>query len=201
MTKDTLVLNKNYYAIHISPWEKAMSLIYQGAAQVIDENMTPYSFDDWVQLSSMMKTNDKGFVHTSTMRIAVPEVIRLTKYDRLPKQEVKFTRQNIYEHYGLKCSYCGNKFTTKELNLDHIIPRSRGGKTNWENIVLSCIPCNSRKDCKTPAEAGMALLVKPARPRWRGVKKSIVERAPVPIPVSWQRLIDDKYWLTELENG
>lgn len=200
MNKDALVLNKNYYAIHITNWEKVMSLLYQGAAQAIDENITAYDFEDWVELSALMEKNDKGFIHTSTMRIAIPEVIRLTRYDRLPRQDVKFTRRNIYEHYGLKCSYCGGKFTTKELNLDHIIPRSRGGKTNWTNIALSCIQCNSRKGCRTPEEAGMELLVKPTCPRWKGAT-TVTKQAPLPIPISWSRLIDAKYWNTELENG
>lgn len=217
MSRDSLVLNKGFMAVHIATWEKAMSLIYQGAAQAVDENLQCYDFADWVELSSMMKDNAKGFVHTSTMRVAIPEVIRLTRYDRLPKQDVKFTRMNIYEHYGFQCCYCGHKFPTRDLNLDHVVPKSLGGKTTWDNIVLSCITCNTVKDDKPLGEATypkdpeklpahlkskagqhMKLLVKPSRPKWKGAK-TVLMKAPLPIPVSWQKLIDKAYWDSELE--
>ena len=194
---DTLVLNRNFAAIHIASWQKAVSLLYQGHAQAVDSDLCTHDFNDWVELSQKMKENQKGFVNSATLRIAVPEVIRLTRYDRLPRQEVKFSRRNIYEHYHNKCCYCGHRYSTKELNLDHVTPRSRGGHTDWDNIVLSCVPCNSRKNDKTPEEAGMRLLVKPSKPKWRGVN-SIVVQSPVPIPVSWQHLIDHNYWQSEL---
>lgn len=200
MSSDTLVLNRNFCAVHITDWKKAVSLLYQGSAQAVDLNLQTYDFTDWAELSKLMADNPKGFVHSPTMRIAVPEVIRLTRYDKLPKQEVKFSRKNIYEHYGNTCCYCGKTFKTNELNLDHVIPRARGGQTNWTNIVLSCISCNSKKACCTPEEAGMKLLVRPKRPRWKGNNNSIAIAAPLPIPVSWQRLIDAKYWTVELDN-
>ena len=174
-------------------------MLYQGHAEAVDENLQSYDFDNWVELTKMMETNGRGFVHTTTMRVAVPEVIRLTRYDRLPRQQVKFTRQGIYSHYGCKCCYCGVKFPTKELNLDHVIPRSKGGLTNWDNIVTACYNCNTKKDDMTPKQAGMRLLVKPSRPKWQGVK-TILMHAPLPIPVSWQQLLDQKYWETELEH-
>jgi len=195
---DTLVLNRNYFAVHISNWQKAVSLLYQGHAEAIDENLQAYNFEDWVELTKMMEHNAKGFVHTTTMRVAVPEVIRLTRYDRLPRQEVKFTRKNIYSHYKNRCCYCAEQFSTKELNLDHVVPKSKGGTTTWDNIVLSCIDCNTKKDDKTPAQAGMKLLVQPSRPKWKGAA-TVTMNAPLPIPVSWQRLIDSKYWESELK--
>ena len=194
---DTLVLNRNFCAVHISEWQKVISLLYQGHAQAVDENLQTYDFSDWCELSKNMESNGRGFVCSATLKVAIPEVIRLTRYDKLPNQQVKFTRRNIYEHYNNKCSYCGHQYSTKELNLDHVIPRSKGGGTNWDNIVLSCLPCNSRKDDMTPEQAGMKLLVKPSRPKWRGIK-TMTMLSPVPIPVSWQRLIDSKYWESEL---
>lgn len=197
--RNTLVLNRSFLAIQIVDWKKSMSLLYQDAALAVDENLQTYDFANWVELSQAMATSGASFVHTTSLKIAVPEVIRLTKYDKLPRTDVKFTRKNLYEHYGFKCCYCSKKLPTSELNLDHVLPKSRGGHTNWTNIVLSCIPCNTRKDNRTPEEAGMRLLVKPSRPRWRGVDM-ILSQAPVPIPVSWQRLIDAKYWSTELDH-
>jgi 5-methylcytosine-specific restriction endonuclease McrA len=218
---DTLVLNRNFAAVHISSWQKAVSLLYQGHAQAVDENLVAYDFSDWVELSKQMKDNPKGFVHSSTLRVAVPEVIRLTRYDKLPRQDAKFTRHNIYQHYKFKCCYCGDKLSSKELNLDHVMPRALGGPTNWDNIVLSCLPCNAIKadrpigDVFYPSAAElrrrgfdrlmrlagqkMHLLVKPGKPKWHGIG-TIVVQSPVPIPVSWQQLIDRKYWESELED-
>jgi len=220
MDRNVLTLNKSFYAIHVINWEKAMSLLYQGAAQAVDENMATYDFDNWCELSKLMETNDKGFINTTTMRIAVPEVIRLTRYDKLPRQEVKFSRSNVYQHYGFKCCYCGGKFSTKELNLDHVVPQSKGGSTTWHNIVTSCVGCNVVKDdhligkAEYPGAAKlsemgyaylrplagkkMTLLVKPSKPRWKGAK-TVTMHAPLPIPVSWQNLVDRKYWDSELK--
>jgi len=195
---DTLVINKNFYAIHVIDWKRAISLLYQGHADAVDENFRQYSFDDWVELSAMMKEHPNGFVHSVKLKIAVPEIIKLTKYNKLPKREVKFTRRNIYSHYKYLCCYCGKKFNTSQLNLDHVIPKSRGGKTNWSNIVTTCIDCNTRKRNLTPEEARMRLLVKPSKPKWKSVH-TIQFDSRIPIRVSWQRIIDTKYWNTELE--
>lgn len=199
MSRDVLVLNKAWCAVQIADWKKIMSLLYQDQAVAVDDNLQTYNFNDWVELSALMTNYAHGFVNTTTLRIAIPEVVRLVDYDKLPKTQVKFTRRNIYEHYNNTCCYCGVKKSTKDLNLDHVLPRSRGGKTSWDNVVLSCIPCNSRKDDRLPSEAGMPLLVKPSKPRWRGVQVINV-KSPVSIPVSWQRLLDQKYWSTELES-
>jgi 5-methylcytosine-specific restriction endonuclease McrA len=111
---------------------------------------------------------------------------------------VKFTRRNIYEHYEYRCCYCGKKFTSSNLNLEHVIPRSRGGKTSWANIVTACIPCNLKKGDKLPSEAGMKLLLRPSKPRWRGII-SLALSPSVKIRSSWQRFIDNVYWDGELE--
>lgn len=196
---DTLVLNRNFYAIHVMDWRRAMSLLYQDHADALDDNLQPYGFEEWRELSAAMEDHPSGFVHTSTFRLALPEIIRLRRFDRLPKGEVKFTRRNIYEHYHYTCCYCGRVFKTDELNLDHVAPRSRGGGTDWSNIVTACVPCNSRKGDHFPEEAGMRLLVKPSRPKWKGVQSLIAFSLPVTVKASWQKIIDAKYWNGELE--
>lgn len=187
-------------AIHIVDWKKAMTLVYQGHADVVDENYRSFNFNDWAELSAQMKDSPAGFVHTPTLKIAVPEIIRLTRYDKLPKTDVKFTRKNIYEHYKHTCCYCGVKFSTHDLNLDHVMPKSRGGKSDWANIVTSCIECNSRKDNRTPEEAGMKLLIKPSKPRWRGTVTLLNISSPMKFKKSWQNVIDSAYWNSELED-
>ncbi|MFA5975222.1 MAG: HNH endonuclease [Elusimicrobiota bacterium] len=198
MLSDVLVLNRNFYAIHIADWQRALSLVYLDHARVVDQEYRTYSFDDWRELSKILENHPAGFVSTPTFRIAVPEVIALRTYDKLPVGDVKFTRRNIYEHYGYRCCYCGRRFGTPELNLEHVLPHSRGGKTDWSNIVTSCIPCNLKKADRLPVEAGMKLLIKPSKPKWRG-SASLVFKAPFKIRASWQRFVDTVYWNTELE--
>jgi 5-methylcytosine-specific restriction endonuclease McrA len=195
---DVLVLNRQFYAIHITSWRRALTLVYLDHARVVDEEYRTYSFEDWRQLSLERAVNPAGFVVTPAFRIAIPEVIALQMYDRLPESAVKFTRRNIYDHYGRRCCYCGATFATENLNLDHVIPRSRGGATDWSNIVTSCVPCNLKKGDRTPREAGLPLLVKPSKPRWKG-RSSLVFRSGVRVRQSWQRFIDNIYWNSELE--
>jgi Restriction endonuclease len=119
----------------------------------------------------------------------------LMVYDHLPKKEVKFTRHNIFERDKNTCQYCGHSFERKDLNLDHVIPRDRGGPTTWENIVCSCIECNTRKANRTPQEAVMHLIRKPKRPKWRPfvqINFSLHHHD------SWKHFIDLAYWNVEL---
>jgi len=198
MYSDVLVLNRSFYAVQITSWQRALTLVYSDHASVVDQEYRTYSFDDWRQFSSEIKSNPAGFVYTPNFRIAIPDVIALKLYDRLPTTEVKFSRRNIYEHYEYRCCYCGKKFASSELNLEHVIPRSRGGKTGWSNIVTACIPCNLKKADRLPHEAGMLLLIKPCKPKWRG-SLSLMLNSSVKIRSSWQRFIDSVYWNEELE--
>ena len=198
MNSSVLVLNKNFTAVHISNMRSTMAMLFTGEAEAVDADCRCYDFKDWAELSAMMSENPNGFVNTVTMRIAIPDVIKLMRYSKIPKRDVKFSRSNIYQHYNRKCCYCGNSVSSSEASWDHLVPRARGGTTEWSNIVLSCKPCNARKADKTPAEAGMTLLVQPSKPQWKGVRTISVE-APLPIPVAWQSWIDRAYWNSELE--
>jgi len=198
MSSDVLVLNRNFYAIHITQWQRALSLVYLDHARVVDEEYRTYNFEDWRELSQMIRNHPSGYVSTPTFRIAVPEVITLRHYDKMPVGDVKFTRRNIYEHYRHRCCYCNKKFGTHELNLEHVLPRSRGGKTDWSNIVTACVTCNLLKADRTPEEAHLKLHIKPTKPKWRG-SASLVLKSPFRMKASWQRFIDNVYWNIELE--
>jgi len=197
MTK-VLVLNKNFIPVSLTSWKKAIKLVYLERADVVDEEYRTYSFNDWFEISQMINEHPAGFIYTPKFKIAIPEIIALRFYDRIQFEEPRLTRRNIYEHYGYKCCYCGKKFPTEKLNIDHIIPRSRGGKTEWSNIVTSCIDCNLKKGNKTPREAGMKLLIPPSRPQ-RRIRLALVLNSQIKIPTSWQKFIDHIYWNTELE--
>lgn len=196
---DVLVLNKSFYAVQITTWRRAISLLYADHARVVDEDYRTYDFEDWRELSLAVEADPSGYVRTPSYKILIPDVIALKTYNSLPKSEVKFTRRNIYEHYGYRCAYCGYKFSTVELNLEHVIPRSRGGKTDWSNVVTTCIPCNLKKGSRLPEEAGMKLLVSPTKPKWTG-PAAVVFRPRLKIKASWQRFIDNIYWNVELDN-
>ena len=200
MSSDCLVLNRSYTAIQVVDWQKAICLIYRDHASVVDEDYRTYSFDEWKEFSQLMSDSPNGFVRSISFKIAVPEIIVLKFYDKLPDSDVRFTRKNIYHHYGYKCCYCGSKFKDKDLNLDHVFPKSKGGRTNWENIVLSCIPCNAAKGNRTPEEANMKQFYKASKPIWRP-SYALSVKTNFKAKLSWQKFIDTVYWNSELESN
>jgi 5-methylcytosine-specific restriction endonuclease McrA len=190
-----LVLNRVYQPIHVTNVRRAFSLLYQGAARAIDEQFQLFDFASWSELSAACHDS----VGTIGRRIRVPRVIVLLAYERLPRTRVRFSRFNIYARDDNTCQYCGVRHPRADLNLDHVVPRSRGGVTTWENVVCSCVPCNLRKGGRTPEEAGMRLLRRPGRPRWTPMFRSATRRA---FYREWRPFLsfaDAAYWNTELE--
>jgi 5-methylcytosine-specific restriction endonuclease McrA len=173
-----LVLNRLWQPVNIVGVERAFNLLLRDHAQVIytsDESFRMMDSAAWLQLSEETSPNDnEAYIQTVRLRIRVPKVLLLRSYDRLPVQEVKFTRENLFDRDDYRCQYCGNLFEAVQLNMDHVIPRDRGGRTSWENIVTSCIGCNSRKANRLPHQAKMHLIRKPERPRWRPFVSSLI---------------------------
>lgn len=197
LSQQVLVLNRLWQAVNVCTARRALSLLFEGHAQVVlndDEgNFRTFDFGQWRDLSR--NDSHPEIIHTVSFRIRVPRVILLMVFDRMPKKEVKFTRHNIFERDRNTCQYCGNVFDRRELNLDHVVPRDRGGPTSWENIVCSCVPCNTRKGNRTPLEAGLHLVRKPKRPKWRPfvqVSIGVVGHD------SWKHFLDVAYWNVEL---
>ena len=165
LDSSVLVLNRFYQPINITTVRRAFALLYQGTAKAIDREYKTFDFESWAALSAEVHGDDE-FVKTVSSAIRVPRVIMLQVYDRLPRMHVRFSRQNIYLRDQNTCQYCAKKFSRSDLNLDHVIPRSQGGRTTWDNVVCSCIRCNLHKGGRTPEEAGMQLLREPTRPKW-----------------------------------
>lgn len=163
---DILVLNKNYVPVQIVEWKTAMSLIIKDSAHAIDNTFVSYHFSDWMKFSISLDGMEYAKVQTVSQPIAIPEIIVLNRFDRLPDRDVKFSRENIFKVYNHKCAYCGKIFPQAQLTLDHILPRAFGGTTNWNNIVPSCKPCNAAKADKTLTQLGIKLLYKPMKPKW-----------------------------------
>ena len=161
---DVLVLNKSWVPIHIVTWQKSMSLIIQDAAHPLNTEFNAYDFESWLTFSQL--NEDYAKIHTVKHAIAIPEIIVLRKYDRLPVRDVKYSRQTLFQRDSFTCAYCNKVFPRDELTVDHIIPRCRGGTSNWANTVSACRPCNALKADLTPEQAGLVLHYKPRKPMW-----------------------------------
>lgn len=197
-----LVLNKLWMAVRVIDAKRALSMLFCSTAEVIhvdDGSYWGYDFDSWSQLSQMRDLfgdHEYEWVRTVRLHIAVPKVIRLLGYDRLPDQRVKLNRRNIFARDGNLCQYCGKHFVTSEMSLDHVVPRSRGGATTWQNLVCCCVTCNARKGGRTPSQAGMTLIRKPIRPKRNPV---INLRLGHDKYASWRAFLENAYWSVELK--
>jgi 5-methylcytosine-specific restriction endonuclease McrA len=192
-----LVLNRVFQPVAVTRAQRAFGLLFSGAARALDEQFRSFDFESWAELSCELGTGDLDVIHTPRMILKVPRVIVLQAYDRLPRTHVRFSRQNIYLRDGFTCQYCGKTLPRSQLNLDHVVPRSRGGRTSWENVVCSCVRCNLVKGGRSPEQAGMRLLKQPAKPSWSSLTPSF---ARVPYK-EWLPFLDPvtaSYWNTEL---
>src|SRR5438067_4718737 len=198
-----LVLNKLFMAVHIISVRRAFCLLCKELAEVVNlegGQFATYDFSTWRELSAFRAANfreeDDDWVRTVDSEIQVPRVIRLLDYDKLPKQTVKFNRRNIFARDNNQCQYCGKKYPTSELSLDHVVPRSQGGTSTWENIVCACVGCNVKKGGRTPREASMAMIRKPEKPkRSQILAMKLTQRK----YQSWQSFLDSAYWDVELK--
>lgn len=142
MANKVLVLNQDYSAITVCSVSKAFLLVYLNKAE-------------------MLQSSSFASLRTISASFPCPIVIRLYKYVHLPYRGVILSRQNVFKRDGFQCQYCGD---SDDLTLDHVIPKSRGGKTNWDNLITACKKCNSKKGDFTPDEAKMPLLAFPYKP-------------------------------------
>ena len=196
-----LVLNKHYMALRIISVRRAFSLLCKDLAEVIscEEGVySNYDLSTWQQISQIkenFKSDGHDWISTVKFDIAVPRIIRLLFYDRLPRKPVKFNRRNIYARDKNRCQYCGKKFPTPELSLDHVVPRSLGGKSSWENLVCACTKCNVKKGGRTPHQAHMKLIKKPVKPKTTPMIHIHLNHQRYS---SWKQFLDNAYWSVEL---
>lgn len=196
LSTNVLVLNKSFLPIDVTTVRRAFALLYQGIGRAVDEEFATFDFDSWADLSVAAHHDSVGLVDRL---IRVPRVLLITTYDRMPKRQVRFSRYNIYLRDQSRCQYCGKKYSRKDLNLDHVIPRSRGGLTTWENIVASCFHCNRRKGGHLLTEVGMKLLKKPQRPRWTPVAFHSLKNGHYREWLPFLNTVDFSYWNVELD--
>lgn len=201
LNANVLVLNRLYMAIRVTSARRAFGLLCRDMAEVINvENgkFLSYDFESWTELSEYQDLFEENYdwVKTVRMQLAVPKIIRLYGYDRIPRQTVKLNRRNIYARDKNLCQYCGNKFPTNELTLDHVVPRRLGGQNTWTNLVCCCVGCNGKKGGQTPQQAHMKLITKPVRPKRNPV---ISTRLELDKYACWQSFLDNAYWSVELK--
>jgi 5-methylcytosine-specific restriction endonuclease McrA len=191
-----LVLNKVYMPVQIISAKRAFCMLYRGVVKVVDREYQTFDFQSWSELAVAAHHEHVGMVGKA---IRVPRVILLQTYDRLPKRHIRFSRYNIYARDKNTCQYCGKQFNKSDLNLDHVLPRSRGGQTTWENIVCCCISCNRKKGGDTPKEAAMKLIRQPVKPHWTECLNISLKHPRYHEWLPFLNIVDFSYWNVELE--
>lgn len=186
-----LVLNRGFAAMALTDVKRCFTLLYKGHVRAVLPDYTTYAWEEWQDVP--VQPEDE-VITTPSMVLKIPRVIQLPSCERAPRNDVKFSRHNIYVRDGNRCQYCGRRFPTSELSLDHVTPLSRGGHTSWENIVCACLPCNVRKGNRLPEEAGMKLRRVPGKPR----ATPLGLLSPNRIRPEWRNFLDVAYWNVEL---
>lgn len=198
LSNPVLVLNANYVPISITTVWKAIKKLFKGRYVVLDEDYQRYGFaewiDNWSDAADVARLSYAESIRCGEIVFKAPEVVVAVEYKGYPPNKRRVYRKGVYKRDGNTCQYCGKKFASDKLNLDHIVPKSKGGKTTWKNVVLSCIKCNQRKANRTPKEAGMKLLRKPKVPHWASLlsKKGKTPR-------SWEEFLGKMYWNAPLD--
>ncbi|MFK8002452.1 MAG: HNH endonuclease [Polyangiales bacterium] len=157
-----LVLNKSFQPVRITSARIAFSLLYGDRAFAMDARYEPMDFDEW----SSLPAADGPSIATPSSVLRVPRLLLLRDYNKVPRTPLRLSRKNIFLRDGNVCAYCDAR---EKMTLDHVLPKSRGGPSTWENLVACCRPCNERKGRRTPDEAKMPLRRKPKRPTWNAV--------------------------------
>lgn len=185
MNSKVLVLNNGWVPIDASPIKDVMVLLFRETAKIVcPESYMLFDIHQWVD-KSIEEPRSENIIITPRVALHKPEIVLLSNYKGVPKREVTFTRRNLCRRDNFTCQYCGTK-AYKNSTIDHILPSSRGGRNDWNNCVIACEPCNSRKAARTPQEAGMKLLSVPKRPKWRPMMDITRDAS---IPESWKRFL------------
>jgi 5-methylcytosine-specific restriction endonuclease McrA len=156
-------VNRFFQPVQITSARRAFLLLYGGAALAIDESGEMHDFPAWRALP-VRERDDRVPIVDGALR--VPRVLHLRRYERTRRPVIRLSRKNVMLRDAHQCQYCGRRPPVRDLNIDHVLPRSRGGADSWENLVTACRVCNLRKGWRTPEEAMMRLLRTPGPPRW-----------------------------------
>jgi 5-methylcytosine-specific restriction endonuclease McrA len=164
----TLLLNASYEPLRIISWRRAVRLSFLGKVEVVDV----YERE----------------IRSVSYVIKVPAVVRLLRYVKLGQRKPPLTKLNLLARDHFSCQYCGTELVQRESTMDHVVPRSRKGRTCWENVVTACHTCNRRKGGRTPWEAKMQLRARPVAPEWLPVLKVHFRRS---LPEAWLVFLEE----------
>ena len=192
LQRPALVLNRNWQPVNIATVARALILVWNENARVVCPET--YQLFEWSDWAALQIEDGEPFIRAVKQRLRVPEVISLTHFGKLPSSHVTFSRRNIFKRDRYTCQYCGIQPRPDELTIDHVVPRSQGGGSTWENCVLACVTCNHRKADRTPEQASIRLRKIPKRPSWNPIYSRHSLRMD-----SWQKFVSDAYWNTELQ--
>jgi 5-methylcytosine-specific restriction endonuclease McrA len=192
LERAALVLNRGWSPIRTASVREAIALVAKGAALIIEpETYRTHDLRTWNDVSRARDV----VIRSARLALAPPEVILLTAYSGRGARSVVFSRKNLFRRDRQTCQYCGAQPGPGALTIDHVVPRSKGGVSSWENCVLACLECNAAKADRTPGEAGLRLRKPPRRPSWR----ILAQAAPPERRESWDRFLSRAYWEVELE--
>ena len=192
LNRPALVLNRNWQPVGVATVAKSLVKVWNETARIVDPaDYQQYAWADWAKLRP---SDGDPYIQTRRFRLRVPEVVTLTNYDRVPANAVTFSRRNVFKRDRFTCQYCGLQPGSEDLTIDHVVPRAQGGVSSWENCVLACLECNTRKADRTPEQAKMTLHKQPHRPLWRPLYAARGARIG-----SWSKFVSEAYWNVELE--
>lgn len=197
--KKVLMLNKNWSPVLTITLQDAITKLFNTyedgtpKARIIEpDSYRTFTWADW-SLIKPEATDEK--IATANAFFKIPEIIILTKFEKLPRPQAHFSRRNLYKRDKMTCQYCGAKPGSEELTIDHVIPKSQGGLTTWENCTLACVECNRKKAARTPKQARMTLRTEPKKPSTNFFRFDVIK------PVkSWETFLGTCYWNVGLEN-
>ena len=199
-----LVLNSSYVPINITSLKKAFSKIIKSVAEIVtveDGHYMSYNFSSWAEISELKRDFEElgtydDLIGVGGFSFIVPRIIRVLNYDRFFRHPVKLSRKNVLGRDKQICQYCGKKFPSESLTLDHVMPRCQGGQSIWENLVCACIKCNTRKSGRTPEQAKMKLLKSPVRPATPpNLRVTIGDKK----YKDWETFLSEIYWNVDIE--
>ncbi len=194
MARLVLVINRSWVPVHVTTVRRAVCMLYRDTAlAVATDDLQVHNFEEWIGLLS---PSTAYWIRSSSMPLPAPEVILLRDFNKVPVKEAPFTRRNLYQRDNYTCQYCFRRASAERLSIDHVMPRSRGGRTSWENCVLACIRCNAVKADRSLKEAGLRLRRRPQRPHWSPyLNLAAKERLS-----SWRRFTPEAQWKADSSN-
>lgn len=199
LARPVLILNKAWQPIQVSSVQEAIGLVAKGSALIIEPgSFERHDLKSWNDVSKLADKLDGAMIRSCHLALVPPEVILLTDYDGIGEKSVVFSRRNLFKRDRYTCMYCGTQPSDHgELTIDHIVPKSKGGKSTWENCALACVECNKKKADKSLYESKMKLRKVPKKPSW----KSLAQLPHRARRQSWSNFISEAYWEIALEES